>query len=333
MAEDINTQNSTEEAKKDMAQIYGLKLSDIEEVKLPNGKQYLKFYNPEDRSVRMIENSATVGDLSDQFKNIQSRLAASQGENDRENARAIFDYQLKYKNIELQLIPVRELKNNRMAYKYLFDNLDLNEKKAVRALLENMDALELEYINVKNAIGINKNNEVKNSVYNPTTNKCDILTAEVQSYDSDKTVFNDDIESFDISNDEFDKAIETIDISSDIPTVNEEYEANGKPKAPSDIVVRGRAFNTNLIIQSYMYPEVIDREEMSAMDKFILRGIIAAIARKKQKRLNNANKVKVLTNNQNKQAAFVDSVLLALLLGFFSGLLMTLIYIALKAGI
>ena len=47
----------------------------------------------------------------------------------------------------------------------------------------------------------------------------------------------------------------------------------------------------------------------------------------------NKNKQYVLTQKKPNQAAFVDSILLALLLGFVSGLLLTLIYLSIKAGI
>ena len=48
--------NSKEQQMQEVAQIYGISLSDIEEVHLENGKEYFKFYNPEDKTIRMIEN-------------------------------------------------------------------------------------------------------------------------------------------------------------------------------------------------------------------------------------------------------------------------------------
>lgn len=334
MAEDVNKNNSTEETKKDMAKVYGISLSDIEEVILPNGKEYFKFYNPEERTVRMIENRKDSGNLSEQFKAAQATISASQSENERQNARAVFDYQLRYQNIELTLIPISELKGNRLAYKHLFDSLDATKKKEIRVLIENMDYLELSYINIPQAIAIDKNNKVITSNYNAVTNECDLIAAEVKNYDKNSMNSNDaDLMTIAISDEEFDAAVEQIDVSSDIPTVTEAYEVNGKPAATPEISVRGHKVNPSLVIQAYMYPEIIERSELSVVDKMIIRGVIKAIARKRQKQLGAKPKQKVLTNNQNKQAAFVDSILLSLLLGFFSGLLMTLIYITIKVGI
>ena len=98
--------NSKEQQMQEVAQIYGISLSDIEEVHLENGKEYFKFYNPEDKTIRMIENRRDGKNLSEQFKEVQQTLSYSQGDNSAKNARAVFDYQLRYQNIELSLIPI-----------------------------------------------------------------------------------------------------------------------------------------------------------------------------------------------------------------------------------
>ena len=93
------TKTSTEQTKRDMAKVYGISLTDIEEVILPDGKEYFKFYNPEDKSIKMIEDRKDSSNLSEQFKAMQATISASQSTNERQNARAVFDYQLKYQNL------------------------------------------------------------------------------------------------------------------------------------------------------------------------------------------------------------------------------------------
>lgn len=322
--------DTKEEPKEEVAKVFGISLTDIEEIHLPNGKEYFKFYNPEDRTVKMIENRRDGKNLSEQFKEIQQTLSYSQGENSLSNARAVFDYQLRYQNIELNLIPIASLKNNRASYRYLFDNIDIETKKAVRVLLENADFLELEYINFENAIGIDKNNRVINASYNAMTGKCELKAAEVRNYETNKTDSTGDGYVFDISDEEFDSLIDGIDVSSDIPTIIPEEDVNGiegasmEAKSNSNPTIRGRQINMLFAIQAYQYPEIIDRGEMSEFDKMIYRGIARAIARKKAKRNSMTHqKQYVLTQNQNKsQAAFVNTVLLALIAGFLGGVLL-----------
>lgn len=327
---DEKTNTSKEQQKKEVAQVYGISLADIEEVHLDNGKEYFKFYNPEDKSIRMIENRRDGKNLSEQFKEIQQTLSYSQGDNSVKNARAVFDYQLRYQNIELSLIPIRDLRDNRSKYRYLFDNLDIEIKKEVRVLLENADFLDLEYINIENSFGIDKNHRVIDATYNYQTGKCDLKAAQVRNYDDKKMGDSSADYSFDISDEEFDAAIRNIDVSSDIPTIHEAEEVNGMEKNASIPTIRGRKINTDFVLQAYQYPEIIERSEMSDYDKQIYYGIIKAMQRKKARSHTMTNqKQYILKSNQNNnrsQAAFVDALFLALLAGFFTGMTLLLVF-------
>jgi hypothetical protein len=326
--------DSKQQQKEEVAKVYGINLSDIEEVVLPNGKEYFKFYNPEDRSLRMIENRRDYKNLSQQFKEIQEKLGFSQGIDDKQNAKAIFDYQLKYNNIELNLIPIRELKNNKGAYKHLFNGLDIHAKKAIRVLLENMDFLDLEYINLENMLGIDKNRNVIRAEYDYQTGKCKLMAAEVRNYETDKVTVDSNGYIFEISDAEFDAAIETIDVAGDDPNIIEEHEINGIER--KNTTIHGREVNLSYAVHAYKYPEIIEKSDMSRDDKFLYRGIIAAIHRKRQRILAMYNSKQYVLKNQNKkqnQAAFIDSILLSLLLGFFSGILVALVYLTIKMNI
>lgn len=328
------SKTAKDQQKEDMAKVYGINLSDIEEVILPNGKEYFKFYNPENKTVRMIENRVDGKNLSQQFKEIQEKLGFSQGIDERENAKAIFDYQLKYNNIELDLIPIHELKNNKQAYKSYFDGLDVNVKRAIRVLLENMDYLELEYINIENVLGIDKNRNVIRAEYDTKTGNCKLVAAEIRKYETDKiNIGSSDGYTFEISDLEFDEAIENIDVASDDPIIIEEEEITGIERKRTTIA--GRDINLTFAVQAYKYPEIIEKSEMSDIDKYIYRGIAAAITRKKKRNLTKGKQYlyKKQNNINNKQAAFIDSILLSLMLGFFSGIVVALVLLTIKMNI
>ena len=321
---DEKQENTVEQTKQNMAKVYGIRLTDIEEVILPNGKEYFKFYNPDDQTIKMIENLHDSKNLNEQFTEFQKSISTSQSENERQNARAVFDYHLKFYNIELPLISVRELKGNKSAYKYQFDALDPKKKKAIRILIENMDYLDLQYINLEEAVGIDKDNNVIVATYNPLTDQCELSAAEKRSYDQGQVSItaSDEYYTFDIRDEEFDELANIVD------------DENEKTNDTRPVAIRNHAINVAFAKQAYQYPEIIERSELSDFEKMLYRGLIAAISRKRQKAQGlNKNKQYVLTPKKPNQAAFVDSVLLALLLGFSSGLLMTLIYMTFKTGL
>ncbi len=321
---DEKQENTVEQTKQNMAKVYGIRLTDIEEVILPNGKEYFKFYNPDDQTIKMIENLHDSKNLNEQFTEFQKSISTSQSENERQNARAVFDYHLKFYNIELPLISVRELKGNKSAYKYQFDALDPKKKKAIRILIENMDYLDLQYINLEEAVGIDKDNNVIVATYNPLTDQCELSAAERRSYDQGQVSItaSDEYYTFDIRDEEFDELANIVD------------DENEKTNDTRPVAIRNHAINVAFAKQAYQYPEIIERSELSDFEKMLYRGLIAAISRKRQKAQGlNKNKQYVLTPKKPNQAAFVDSILLALLLGFSSGLLMTLIYMTFKTGL
>ncbi len=322
--EPAKKETSKEEEMKGVAEVYGISLADIEEVRLPDGKEYFKFYNPQDRTVKMIENRRDGKNLSEQFKEIQRTLAASQGSDSLANARAVFDYQLKFENIELNLIPIRDLKGNSSSYRYLLDSLDMGKKKSIRVLLENMDYLNLEYINIENAIGIDKDHRVINAEYNYQTGKCELKAAEIRNYETNKTSAYGDSYTFDVSEEEFDAIVSNVDVSSDIPTIIPEEEVHGKEESTNAApTIRGRSINMAFAIQVFMYPEIIERSELSDFDKQLYEGIARALRRKREKRASMTNSKQYVLKKQDdksSQAAFVDGILLVLVAGFCAGM-------------
>ena len=104
---------SKEEQKASLAKTFGLDLSDIEHVKLENGKEFFKFIDPETREVKMVENLEHNSSMMSSFESVQQELSFFQGKDQKKNARDIYEYNMKNKNIELKLVSLSELKNNK----------------------------------------------------------------------------------------------------------------------------------------------------------------------------------------------------------------------------
>lgn len=312
----------------DVAKKYGLNLSNIEEVILPNGKEYFKFYDAQDNTVRMIENRKDGRNLSEQFKDTQERLGLSQGENDAQNARAIFDYIVKFNNIELNLISITDLKFSKENYKDDFNGLDSSRKKELRTLLESSEQYELTHINLETMIGVSKNNEVFKAVYNNQTDTCELVVAEIRNYQTNKTTGNNQSYTIEISESEFDAIVADYDVE-DLENHNNYATSN----VNNSIVVKNRVIDFDKAITFYLTGTIIDSlDNLNPIDRMIYKGIVAAFIRKKQKSVSmEKQRQYVLKKDESKnEAAFIDSILLSLMLGFFSGLLMSVIILAIK---
>jgi len=327
------TTDSTEQQKEDVAKIFGISLNNIEHVVLPNKKEYFKFVSPTDKTVRMIENRRDGENLSQQFKKLQKEMSFSQSDNEMENARALFDFHLKYLNTELNLIPIKEFKENRQNYRYLLDALDEGKRKAVRALLEGVTTHGLTYINIENAIAIDNNNKVISAEYDHQTGLCKIVNAEVRSHDDQQASMDDNGYTVSISDDEFDAAVDMIDIANDEPEIMESEEIDRKDMKKNEMTIKGKSIQLSSILRFYQYPELLEKDEISDTDKYIYRGLLAAIARKQQRTQSHGKQYVLKKEEKNNQAAFIDSMFLSLMLGFFSGLLFATIILAIRANI
>jgi hypothetical protein len=232
------------------------------------------------------------------------------------------------------MIPIRDLQSNKGAYKYLLDGLDNNKKKAVRSLIENIDFLDLEYINIENSLAVDDNSEVICVEYNAVTDRCEYKKAEVRNYENNKVATDNEGFELTITEAEFDDAVAFVDVSSDEPIIHEEEEVVAKENKPTSSI-RGRSINWAFALQAYHYPEIIERSELSDTEKFMYRGLAAAMARKilKQKSNSHAKQYQLTKKDKRKDAAFVDSVFLSLILGFFSGVLLAVIVFAIRANI
>lgn len=290
------TPKDIEEQKKEVAQAYGIKLSDIEHVRLENGKEFFKFYNPKNRQVKMIENRDYNNGISEQFKSIQQELSFTQSKDEKGNANAIYDYNSAHKNIELALIPMQELKSNKFKYMRQINALSTIDRKKVKALIKSSKQLGLQYINLENAIGIDDSYNVIDVTYDFQTNKAVIKNARVLNYQDQIDLSDNEEINIEISAEEFNSVVSSIEVNENGPVLS----------ASDTINLHGEVIDGKTLTEYYNMPEAIDKLEVSNKRKFIIRGIIRALERRMSLRKENTlekEKVKVLTNTNNPGAA------------------------------
>ena len=314
----------------EVAELFGLSLEDIEQVILKNGKQYFKITIGNE--IRMIENR-NGGTLLEQFRGIQDELSYAKSKDERLNAQEIFNHQLKHQNKEATLNSVKDFIGNDGEIDFSrFGALKKEEKDAATVLLNLYTRLELEYINLENSFAVDRNGRVISVDYDPAKQQYLVSAAEIRTHEDQKVGVNSSGDVVYISDMEFDSALETILVPSDEATIEGEEElliVDAK-----DITVQGVNINTTLLRQSYDYPEVIDRSELSAKEKFVLTGLAAAMSRKMQQRKKVKTEAKqYVLKKKDQQAAFIDSIFMSLLLGFGSGLLMAVITLAIRSSI
>ncbi len=206
-------EKTEEEKKAEIAKAYGVNLSDIEHVKLTdkngasNGQELFKFYNPKDRSLKIVEVPDSTTTAEQEFKADQSSLSFAQGADKRANAEAIYEYNAKHKNVELDLIPIVDISKYSLKSKYreylrpeyskqraLFKLLDtyLKSKETVEA------SLKIRYVNFKHSFIVDENNNVIEANLD-NQGKLTIQSARVISHQNRNELSNDDEDLADIN--------------------------------------------------------------------------------------------------------------------------------------
>ena len=294
--EETKKSKDADAKKEEVAKAFGISLADIEHVELNNGKEFFKFYNPKDRSVKMIENIDYGHNLSMQFKNIQQELSFAQSQDERDNAEAIYEHSTAHKNREIDLISMTELRSNRFKYIREINRLSAIDRKRVRALIKSSEQLQLRYINIENAIGIDEDNNVIDVRFDYINNRAIIRNAKVLNYDDHKEYTDSDDNVMTVSDEEFDNAASQITVVDDEPTITE---------ADERLTVGGEDISLNTAVQLYQVPEAIDKMDMSPRQRHIYRGVVAAIKRRvnKNKLAKTNQKQKIYTKKDEHRAA------------------------------
>lgn len=309
--------------KEEVAKTYGINLDNMEQIKVKD-KEFFKFVDPKDGTIKLIQNINEEYNLSEQFKETQQSYSSMQNSSELDNAANIFEFEQKYNKKELNLVPIHELcyiENGMLKlnirYKQAIDGLTAQQKFEIKQLLQVSEALQLRYINIENGIAIDSMNRVISATYNPSKQACDINTATVLKFDNDKKNVNSDGYEIDLDSIDFDSIVEELEVSNDNP-----------------IEIAGEEIKKSELENYYNYPELVDRNQQISERK---RSIIAKllIAYKKRKEIIKQNqmqkpKQKVLYKNNT---GFINELLFALIVGFASGVILTILLMVIKANI
>lgn len=212
-----NAEKTEEQKKAEIAKAYGVNLSDIEHVKLTdkngatNGQELFKFYNPKDRSLKIVEvpNDTTTAEQA--FRTDQSSLSFAQSADKRANAEAIYEYNARHKNVELDLIPIVDISRHSLKNKYReYLRPEYSKQRALLKLLdlylkakETIDAaLKIRYVNFKHSFIVDENNNVIEANID-NQGKLTIQSARVISHQNRNELSNDDEDLTDINDVEF----------------------------------------------------------------------------------------------------------------------------------
>lgn len=315
-----------EEETKQVAELFGLSLSEIEQVKIGN-KEYFKINI--DGNVRMIEN-ISESSLLEQFRYQQDNLSFAQSDNEKQNAREIFNHQLRHQNIELSLsraedyIDKDEVNHSRLV------GLKPETKSAVSALLRLHinGRIQLEYINLSESIAIDINGRVISATF--VGDEIKIESATVIKHEDQKVGVNSDGEIVYISDMEIDSALDTILVPDDEMTIEDGEELF----RVSNIIVGGVNIETEVLKAAKGDTTQINDANIPSRNKEIYRKLIEKMnKRKEQKRASKSNAKQYVLSQNTSQAAFIDSIFMSLLLGFGSGLLLAVIMLAIRSNI
>ena len=150
--------------------------------------------------------------------------------------------------------------------------LDTITRKKVKAILKGAKkaGINLKYINLENAIGIDEKGSVIEASYDFVTNKAILKGAKVVNTKDQVFDINKDIDEVNISSDEISGIFENIAITSDGPTLINDRKIN----------IRGTEISTKAIVDFYNMPELMNKVTLSSKEKNIYSFIIGAIVRK-----------------------------------------------------
>lgn len=285
--------NSPEEQKKELAKTFGINLSDIEHVKLENGKEFFKFFNPETGTVKMVENRDHNTSLKENFESIQQELSYFQGKDDRKSAKDIYEHNMKHKNVELNLISLSELKNNKYKYKKQIDALSTIDRKKLITLLKFSTKLHITHINIENSIGINKDGTVIDLQYDYAKNKAIIKSASVYNNENELSISDEEIDyEVELSNIDFDKIVDELDIDESL-------------NIPGNIIIANETITEEELRTAVKYPEAIEKVTATPKRKTIFQRLVDAVNRhlaKQNGQSKENNRQYVLTNNKKNNS-------------------------------
>lgn len=283
----------TEQKKEELAKTFGLSLKDIEHFKLDNGHEFFKFKDPKDQTFRIIEHRDYNTSMNDSFKSTQDNLESAKTSDASNNARSIYDYNVKNKNIELKLVTITDIKNDEFKYRKKFRELPTRIFKKVQLLIKSHKQLNLRYINIDYGFGINEDGVVIDCNLDFVKGTANFKSAEVVKYDDKEITVDDNNIVVTFSDAELDAICDNLTVVDDLPIVE-----NAK-----DIEIKGERINTGIIAEGYKDNNVLANNNITQSQRNIYMAIVKHLAKRLAKNKEKTKPIQyVLKYNENRAA-------------------------------
>ena len=293
----------TEEEK--ISKQYGISLDNIEHIKSHDGKEYYHFFDVKLNKDVILKKNDDNKNMSEELKEVQENISVAQGEDEKTNGEEAFRYQRMHTNNEVKLYDVNQIIENPA----LLGEISKEQMKVVSVLLKNKDILKIKQINLETGIGIDENHKVITAYYNEKSQKYEVNTPTEYQYKTEKVSIHNDSQA--ATDDELDK---TLEITNDML---EEID--------------GVLIDQERVKLYYEYPELLDRENMvSEQEKIAYMKAVENYKQLQEKKQSETtkDKPKVLVlkdkKEEEKQAGYIDAILLALTTGFAGGVITTI---------
>lgn len=298
-----------EDIKKSDTENNRVDLSSVEEVTLPNGDRYIKYFDLKENKPVMLKNIDTNKSAREQIENLQNNSQNYNSKDALYNTNGILDMEKKYTREEIILVPIDQIDK----YQYLLNGMTIEQNKALNIFIKNKDNFtpKLKYINLDECLAIDEENKVITCLYNRNTNQFDVRYANVVKYEKEEQIVSNNVD-VNVDNINYEAIIDTI-------------EVNNQP-----VEVEGYIIDMNTLEQYYNYPEVLERKEMLPKERTIWIRLLDIYRNRKQKQVMNADKPKIKVKAPNKKAGFANQLLTVSLAGFTIGIVVAALFVIIK---
>lgn len=269
---DIKTEEP-EKKKEEIAKAYGIDLSQIQHIKIENGeKEFLKFVDPKDKSVKLVALFNRGIDAQSSFESSQKDLSIAHNDDNKSNAKEVFEHDMNYKYNVVNLTSMVEFKSNKFKYKRVLRQLDTITRKKIQAIIKGSKKgnINLKYISFEYGIGIDENGNAIEADYDFASNKARLKGAELVNTKDHNFNLEDDIETVEISEEELNSVFENISITEDGPTLISDKKVN----------IKGTDISTKTVVDLYNMPELMNKMNFDSNARNIYNFILGVIIRR-----------------------------------------------------
>ena len=288
---------------------YGISLESIEHIKLHDGKEYYHFYDIKLNKDVILRKNNNNRNMSEEFTDVQEGLSAAQTTDEQTNGEEAFRYQRLHTNNEVKLYNVEELISN----PELVGNLNMKQMKVISVLLKNKDILRIKQINPETGIAIDDRHKIITSYYNEKNQKYEVNLPNKYEYTKDVVSI---------------PMVEKV-------SQNNNIEGKENIEVKNDFVEEkdGILIDQERVKLYYEYPELLDKQNIiSETEKKAYIKAIQEYQKSLQSRQNGSlkdsskvlvykDKNSISIEDDQRQAGFINLLLLSLTTGFAGGII------------